>query len=545
MEIFKQSTGQARDAFAAMPVQSRVISVMLVAAIVIALAFLVKGSDSSARELLYGGRTLSEQDLDAIELAFSSAGLSDWRREGRRIEIPSAAKAAYLAALKDSLTSLPISLRSYTQEAIESTNVFDSSGVRDAREMLAKEQDLGGKISAFPDVQWASVEYDLGERRGLASTRPQSASVLVIPEGNVPLPRSRIKDIENLVRGSYAGLANEDIVVIDTNSTSGSSSTDEDDPLLRKQREAEGRIEQKVRSLLVGFPAKVAVSAEIDPTMDVQKTVLTYDPEPTNLSNKTTKIEVTDNRQPVRGVPGTVTNTIGNRPASIEEDSTTVRTNEDARETVGVAGQQYENSRLASLQVKAIRVSVGLPTSYYEKLHLQDYMKRNVDKTAVDVPPLTDVDLEDLRTKTKKIIQSAVTVLLPDVAAGADRFPLVEVWDYTDFPEPPATEPETTRLALTWLAQSWQTIALICLAILALLVARSAAKGGGGVAPPEFTEGFGLDIPAPLTELESRDEDKERMTITGKSLKEELLSLVEGNPEVAANVIRGWVGEAA
>ena len=34
------------------------------------------------------------------------------------------------------------------------------------------------------------------------------------------------------------------------------------------------------------------------------------------------------------------------------------------------------------------------------------------------------------------------------------------------------------------------------------------------------------------------------MTITGGSLKEELLHLVEDNPEVAANVIRGWVGDA-
>ena len=81
--------------------------------------------------------------------------------------------------------------------------------------------------------------------------------------------------------------------------------------------------------------------------------------------------------------------------------------------------------------------------------------------------------------------------------------------------------------------------------MVALLVARSAAKGGGETLPPEFAEGFGLEIPAPPPELMEHDEDRDRMTITGKSLREELLTLVEGNPEVAANVIRGWVGEAA
>jgi flagellar M-ring protein FliF len=200
---------------------------------------------------------------------------------------------------------------------------------------------------------------------------------------------------------------------------------------------------------------------------------------------------------------------------------------------------------MASLRVKAIRVSVGLPTSYYEKLHVQDFLKKNVDKTAADTAPLTDTDLENLRAKTKKIIQSAVTVLLPEVAAGADRSPLVEVWDYTDFPEPAPPQPETAKLMLTWLSETWQTLALIGLAILALLVARSAAKGGSESSPPEFAEGFGLEIPTPPTELNDRDDEKERMTITGKSLRDELLHLVEGNPEVAANVIRGWVGEAA
>lgn len=114
---------------------------------------------------------------------------------------------------------------------------------------------------------------------------------------------------------------------------------------------------------------------------------------------------------------------------------------------MGVAGQQYENSRMASLQVKAMRVSVGLPTSYYEKLHVQDFLKKNNDKTAADAAPMTDSDLENLRTKTEKVIQSAVTVLLPEVDAGADRFPLVEVWDYPDFPEPTPAPPQTAKLA--------------------------------------------------------------------------------------------------
>ncbi|MGI9472235.1 MAG: beta-cystathionase [Rubripirellula sp.] len=544
MSLLKQSTGQARDAFAAMPMQSRIISVMLVAAIAIGLAFLVRGTEIKRTQMLFGGRSLSEQELDAIEVALSTAGLNEWERDGRRIAVPNETKSDYFAALQEA-SSLPVSLRTRVDEAIKASSPFDSSDLRHSREMHAKEQDLGNKVATFPDVRWASVEYDRGERVGLSRATPQAASVVVQPEGSAPLPRQRILAIKELIRGSYAGMSSDDVVVIDTNGTASTSHMDEDDPLLRKQREAEARIEQKVRALLVGYPARVAVSAQIDPTMEVEKTTLKYDAEPTNLTNRTTKIESTRTQQALRGVPGTVTNAIGNRAASIEDGLEADRVKEDQRETIGVAGQQFENSKLAALQVKTVRVSVGLPTSYYDTLHARDFLKREPEKSALDVPPLDDSTLEKLRTKTEKNIQSAITVLLPEVSAGADRFPLVEVWDYPDIPGAPQVEPQAAKQAMTWLAESWQTLALVLLGFVALLVARSAAKGSGEPAPKEFQQGFGLEMPAPPPEPENPVGEIDRMTITGGSLKDELLTLVEGNPEVAANVIRGWVGEAA
>jgi flagellar M-ring protein FliF len=399
---------------------------------------------------------------------------------------------------------------------------------------------------AFPDVRAASVEYDRGERTGLSRATPQSASVVVHPEGSDALSSYRIKQIQELIRSSYAGMTSEDVAVIDTNATSAYGTADEDDPLLRKQHEAEARVEQKVRSLLVGYPVRVAVSAEIDPTMDVEKTTVKYDAEPTNLMTKSKKVETQSNRPSNRGVPGASPNGIGNRAVSIEDTMEITKNKEDERESAGVAGQQYENSRMASLQVKRIRVSVGLPNSYYTTVHGQSFLQENPGKTAADIPRMDDTSLENLREETKKNIQGAITVLLPEVSAGEDRFPLVEVWDYPDLPGPLPPQPDTAGQAMTWLAESWQTIALVLLALVALLVARSAARAGSDNNPPsEFAEGFGLSIPTPPPEDEEVGDDSEQMTITGGSLKEELTVLVENNPEVAANVIRGWVGDAA
>jgi flagellar M-ring protein FliF len=544
MSFIKESTDQAREAFVSMPMQSRVITVMLGAAIAIGLAFLVKGDKSKGTEFLFGGVSFSVQELAATERAFSRAGLNAWQREGQRILIPSDSKSEYLSALEDSST-LPMSMHSRVQDAIDAGTVFDSSDLRASRENVAKEQELASTIMSFDDVRMAKVEHDRGERVGLGRKTPQSCSVFVQPDGSSPLPRGRIMAITELIKASYAGMSADDVKVIDANATGISSLVDEEDPMLRKQQEAESWIKQKVKSLLVAYPARVEVTAEIDPTMDVEKTVLKYDAEPTNLYSNSKKIEAVTNREPSGGVPGAGPNATTVRSGSVDETFQASKTKEDNRESRGVAGQQYENSRLASLQVKQVKVSVGLPISFYQRQHVEDRMREDPNLARADVPPMNDTDFENLKSKTEKSIQEAITPLLPSVAAGADMFPLVSVWEFPDAPavEPPS--PQTAKIALTWLANSWQSIALMGLGLLALLVARSAAKGGGGTSPTEFNEGFGIELPQPPPEVAADPDDPDSMMITGGSLKDELLTLVEDNPEVAANVIRGWVGEAA
>ncbi|QDT02739.1 flagellar MS-ring protein [Rubripirellula lacrimiformis] len=544
MNFLKQSTDQARQVFASMPVQSRVITGMLVVAIAIGLAFLVRGDATAGREYLFGGKVFSDQELAAMEMSFSRAGLNDWKRDGTRMMIPASSKDIYVAAMGES-TTLPMSLNTHVQEAIKATTVFDSSELHNARFDAGREMDLSRSIASMADIKAATVVHDRGERQGLGREISQTASVFIQPEGTAPLSKHRRMAIQELVKGAYAGMKVEDVVVTDANDLSGSSIADDDDPVLRKKREYESETEKKVRNLLIGFPAQIAVSAEVDPTMDVEKTTLKYDAEPTNLSNKQRKIETTNTKQPPQGVPGAQPNAIGNRSASLADNVETMKSKEDERETRGVAGQQYENSRVASLQITRVRVSIGLPRSYYVALHTQKFLAKEPDKTIDDVPPMDETTYETLKSETTTKIQSAVAPLLPEVSAGADRFPLVEVFDYYDLPGPPAIEPDTTKIALAWLAESWQTIALVFLGLAALLVARSAASGAADSTPPEFREGFGLDLPAPAPEVETPKDDPDTMTITGGSLKDELLQLVEGNPEVAANVIRGWVGEAA
>ena len=544
MSLLRESSDQLRGAIADMPIQSRVIAGMLVIAIAIGLGLLVRGTAGNETDYVFGGEMLGEAELAAVEIAFSQAGLNGWIREGNRIRVPNESRSEYYAALQDS-AALPMSLRSSMEKAIAETGTFESNEQRISRVMHAKEQDLGKKIEQFPDIRWASVEYDRGQRYGLSRSTPQSASVVVQPVGSNPISSAREQMIKELIRGSYAGMTVDDVVVIDTNGTSIGGVGD-DDPLLRKRQEAEAYFEQKIRSVLSGYGSiRVAAFAEIDPTMDTEKTSLTYD-EPTTIRSTQKTLESKTNRPGLGGVPGAApnANVVSNRSTSIEAAEVS-SLDEMERESNSVAGTQYENSRMASLQIQRVRVSIGLPESYYQKVWNQKQARENPDVPLAEITPASEADLQTLKDETKENIQSGVVQLLPPVAGGQDAMPLVEVWDYPDLPEPAPVEVDTTKIAMTWLASHWQSIALILLAFFALIVAFSAAKKSDSDTPSDFNEGFGLELPQPPPEIVEADEDSESMTITGGSLKDELVELVEANPEVAANVIRGWVGEAA
>ncbi len=540
MELLKQSTGQARDVFVSMPPLSRVIFIAMMILVIGGLAMFIRSSSTPNHELLFGGRTLVDHELDAIELAFSRSGLNAWSREGRQIQIPRDKRSEYLSALSEA-SALPFTLRNPMQEALESNNLFDSNSARDSREMLAKEQDLGMKITAFPDIQWASVEYDQGEKRGLSATRPQSASVLVMPEGSQPLHPNRIKSIEDLVRGSFAGLESEDIVVIDTNAEA-SGAVENEDPLFRKQKEAEASIEQKLRGLLAGFPAKIAVSAEIDPTMDAHRAVLKIQSEPVHLVTPKKLIDVMQNQESLIGSSSEIASVIGNRSVIVEETVNAPANPEDGT----IQGQQYEASRLASLQIKSVRVSVGLPTSYYEQLFDQESSKINPMVIREKRPAMSEEDFERLRAKTKKVIQTAVTVLLPSVTKQDDT-PLVEVWDYADFPNDEIFAIKNSDGFLAWLSGSWVTLLVVSICVFGLWNVL-----GGFRAYRTKVHLPNSDVMLSRTgELSQQEQPQPNLHSMldaegdPPEVERALSTSVESDPEAATKVIRSWIRQAA
>ena len=539
MDLLRQSTGQARQALDSMPPLSRAVLAVMLLLVLASGSFLYRSASDSSHEMLFGGRSLVDHELDAIELAFSRAGLDAWQRSGRQIQIPKEKRSEYLAALSDT-SALPFTLRNPMKEAMQASNLFDSTSMRNSREMLAKEQDLGIKIAAFPDVQWASVDYDEGEKRGLSSPKQQSASILVIPQTDSPLSHNRIKSIQELVRGSFAGLNAEDIVVIDTNANPDDGVFNED-PAFRKQKEVETRIEQKVRNLLADFPAKIAVSAQIDDASDKQRALLKNRSDTVNLLTPKTLLDVLDNKHPVSTSKRASASVIGNRSVVITSSfDDLVR---EAADTIGKENKTNDYSEFKSLRIKSVRVSVGLPTSYYQQLHTQEFRKNKPGKVGEDVPGMTDQDLADLRGKTEDVIRSAVTVLLPEAKSALTDTPLVEVWDYTDFSGVGVTSTNQAESIFGWMINSKNHLLYLALSFLTLLAVVGYSKFSSQRKLLSHEDKAAAES-LRLHEMTKRHGELYRPTDHASKLERQLSASFESDPELGAKVIQNWIRQA-
>ena len=539
MDLLRQSTGQARQALDSMPPLSRAVLAVMLLLVLASGSFLYRSAGDSSHEMLFGGRSLVDHELDAIELAFSRAGLDAWQRSGRQIQIPKEKRSEYLAALSDT-SALPFTLRNPMKEAMQASNLFDSTSMRNSREMLAKEQDLGIKIAAFPDVQWASVDYDEGEKRGLSSPKQQSASILVIPQTDSPLSHNRIKSIQELVRGSFAGLNAQDIVVIDTNANPDDAVFYED-PAFRKQKEVETRIEQKVRNLLADFPAKIAVSAQIDDASDKQRALLKIRSDTVNLLTPKTLLDVLDNKHPVSTSKRDSASVIGNRSVVITSSfDDLVR---EAADTIGKENQTNDYSEFKSLRIKSVRVSVGLPTSYYQQLHTQEFRKNKPGKVEEDVPGMTDQDLADLRGKTEDVIRSAVTILLPEAKSALTDTPLVEVWDYADFSGVGVTSTNQAESIFGWMINSKNHLPYLALSFLTLLAVVGYSKFSSQRKLLSHEDEAAAESLRPH-EMTQRHGELYRPTDHASKLERQLSASFESDPELGAKVIQNWIRQA-
>ncbi|QDT08539.1 hypothetical protein [Planctomycetes bacterium K23_9] len=545
MSVVRQFSDQFQSTFSAMPMSSRITTGLLAILVLVGFGFMVRSDHRSDSEMLFGGRSLSEQELDSVEMSFSHAGLNAWKREGRRISIPIESRSEYLAALSNA-ASLPVSIRSSVQDAIEKTTIFESSSQRLAREMHAKEQDLGNKLTAFPEIRWASVDYDIGEREGLGRDRQQTASVMVLPEAGRPLTAQRIVDIKKFIGSSYAGMNEDDVVVIDTHASSfdEAAPSSSPQPVVAKtpaeqhRLDQQSQIEKQVRELLGDYgPIRVSAYVEMSSHHADQQQM-----PPPEINASPSHSDV-DRRERLNAI----TRVRSNRATSLRQNVT-------PGSQAGPPAQRQdtiENSVLTTESLLArVNVSIGLPQSYYSRLWDQLYGSQVAQRSEVVTPPATAAQLEQLRHQTQANIRAAIAPWLVSMVPQQPRDSMVDVYDFPDLLNPTDKTDDLVATATSWLSGHWQQVALLLLGFAGLMIALKALGNApaiesvnrplsGQVNPGSSATGDG-----PYPTLVPQTPINSPVKPMGTSDRE-LLALIEQDPDAAVDVIRDWIGEAA
>jgi flagellar M-ring protein FliF len=570
MGFVNKTYQQLVELFSSMTPAARLMAILLAAAVGVSLFFLFQLQVETPDDYLLGGRPFTAGELTSVQRALSDAGLNKWELEGSRIKIPGGQKHLYIAALSEG-NALPADFASYFEKAVHGNNPFMSKHEIDLRMRSAKQQELALVISRFQNVEQASVIFDEVEKDGLRRTKLKTASVAVQTNG-AGLEEVQVKAIRNLLGASYAGLDRGSITITDT--TTGASY---DQP-----RENGGGSEGLYAANKVKFEADwrkkiqerlsyisgaiVGVNVELHPEVQSETTSVKIDPKVVPLKTSENSVETTSTGADTSGRPGAVPNgvgQVGNQPAQVSAAAVPKsQSTESKSEQQSVAGHEHKTQRLAGLTPERVTASIGVPASYMLKVWRQANPIAPGEKEKT--PDANE--LKRIETQEVERIKESVVNLLPPVALGKEPYPLVTVTTFTDIPGKPIPATPFMATATDWLNSNWRTVAMFVLGLVGLFMLRgmlNAAAPPLPVAKAEASEpaadahghGQGHGQAAAETKNSEAEEDedapepilkmKRRLSTRGPNLREELRQLVKDDPDAAANVIRGWIGDAA
>ena len=284
MDVLNKSLAQINDLFKSMTPGARLTAGLLLIVVVVSLAYLFNHQLAGGDADLLGGQPFTAGEMSAMEAAFGKAGLNGYTIVGNRIRVPAGQKAAYMAALVDH-GALPAHFGDYLTSAMSKVGPFSSRQQQEELLKIAKQQELASIILSMDGIEKASVQYDAQKKTGFRQNSLASASVSVKRHGMLPLEEKQVPMIRHLVAGAFAGLAPEDVSVIDLNgrtysrrSGDGLGSASED-PFVTRMKEYQAMYEAQIHNALSYVPGiTVTANVELNKELSTKKEKELFDP---------------------------------------------------------------------------------------------------------------------------------------------------------------------------------------------------------------------------------------------------------------------------
>lgn len=192
-----------------------------------------------------------------------------------------------------------------------------SRSVEMVRLKQAQEIELARSINEISAVQAARVHLALPERSAFVRHQePPTASVFLQLASGRRLDEGQVEAIVNLVSTSVAGMARENVTVIDQTGRLLSKSLDDaasilTDTQLQHRMRLEGIYRSRIESLVTPIVGPGNVNAQVNIEIDFTRSEITeerVDPDGTALRSEQNTLDVAANAE-ARGVPGATANT--------------------------------------------------------------------------------------------------------------------------------------------------------------------------------------------------------------------------------------------
>jgi flagellar M-ring protein FliF len=549
MDFLNKSLAQMSDLFRSMTPAARVTSALLLAVVVVSLVYLFKQGTAGPDAYLFGGEPLPESQLTRVEAAIAQAKLSGYRREGQRIRVPAGQQAAYLAAVANA-GALPPNFNSILEDALNKGGHWESGAATRERLKIAKQQMISEIVRAHDWIEDAVVLYDEQELRlagRVSPTRQMTASVSVKPMLGESFDPLRMRNLQKLVAHAV-NMDPSDVHVTNlgdggVHGTSGAFSYEIFDNEYMKTKVAfEMQKKDSILNALRDIPGvRVEVNAEFDKT--VEETTREVKPDKTSTAPART-MEVTQETSQTTtrggGQPGPVAQgpTRQTVTENTQQNSNTTKSTTD--ESENVVGLEERRTLQKGYTPKEVWATVTIPSNYIESV----WRRRN--PTATD-PPMPEELLRvqnDVEGKVQEIVNP---LLLLQANKGQDTYKWVKVVVLDSLPTPTIEPPSTTDLALAWTGRYWSTLAMLGVAMFSLLMLRSVVRNNSdGGAPAVTSTSPHADEPStPAADEEQATDHRPKLRLRkGKSLKDDLVEIVREDPDVAADILRSWIGKA-
>jgi flagellar M-ring protein FliF len=203
----------------------------------------------------------------------------------------------------------------------------------------------------------------------------------------------------------------------------------------------------------------------------------------------------------------------------------------------------------APLTPQKVRVSISIPDSYFANV----WREQNKPADGSEAPAPPQAELEKVRATEIGEIEKSVANLLPDPPAGVDPIPRVTVRTFPAIGRPPLEEPSFAANAWAWTNQYGGTLVMVGLALFGFMSLRSIVRSTPAAASQAASTGPALAVIGETQEAQEPDpaagptapkRSRKRLN-KGPSLRDDLVEMVQEDPDAAAAILRNWISSAA